>query len=221
MRTCIFAAHTGPSGAKLGGVTKANSLLGSSAAPTADPIPTLDRRRSAVLIAPSQVAPLRKYRSYGLSSPSVSPGAVAASWRSTHTAYALQVTNPLTDWRSKTTMGMNPLDDQAPSDTMSEGKASDHALAPLLALSAIEATAAPQCYRLGLNRTLTQEPEYGLGQPLASVTHDRLLVGVCPGLDHGEGRPVPGSRSPDSGDILVQQGPTRTMELGRVGPAAC
>jgi hypothetical protein len=38
MPTCIFAAHAGPSGMKLGGVTKANFLAGASVTPTADPI---------------------------------------------------------------------------------------------------------------------------------------------------------------------------------------
>jgi hypothetical protein len=47
MPTCIFAAHAGPSEAKLGGVTKASFLVGLR--PPRTPILTMDRRRTAVL----------------------------------------------------------------------------------------------------------------------------------------------------------------------------
>jgi hypothetical protein len=49
MRTCIFAAHARPLGAKLGGVTKPNFCVRAWAPPTVDPILTMDRGLTAVL----------------------------------------------------------------------------------------------------------------------------------------------------------------------------
>jgi hypothetical protein len=49
MPNCIFAAHAGPSGAKLGGVTKPNLFVGARPPPATDPILTMDRRSCAVL----------------------------------------------------------------------------------------------------------------------------------------------------------------------------
>jgi hypothetical protein len=59
MRACIFAAHAGASGAKLGGVTKGSCFVGSSATPTTDPFLTMEPPGTAVrtALSPGQARP--------------------------------------------------------------------------------------------------------------------------------------------------------------------
>jgi hypothetical protein len=72
MPTCIFAAHAGPSGAKLGGVTKANFFMGLRPPRPAIPsFPWIGAQRRAV---PHSPRPSGSVHAAGMGSPAVSRG---------------------------------------------------------------------------------------------------------------------------------------------------